>query len=119
AELKIWQQNINTSLIAQESLLNTSDVLDWDILILQEPHINFLCNTRANHWWHVLYPTNHFTNPQQRTQAVTLIRTPLDTNTWRQLPFPSSDIVLLQISGNHSKCTIFNIYNDNTHHNTL
>ncbi|KAG1786572.1 uncharacterized protein HD556DRAFT_1248132, partial [Suillus plorans] len=119
AELKIWQQNLNTSLVAQESLLNSPDILDWDILILQEPHINFLRNTRANHRWHVIYPTNHYTNPQQRTRAVTLIKASLDTNMWQQLSFPSSDVVLVQLNGTYGKCTIFNIYNDGTHHDTL
>ncbi|KAG1785103.1 uncharacterized protein HD556DRAFT_1199776, partial [Suillus plorans] len=54
--LRIWQQNLNGSLIAQLSLLNNPAVADWDILLLQEPHINFLRNTSANHHWHVLYP---------------------------------------------------------------
>jgi endonuclease/exonuclease/phosphatase family metal-dependent hydrolase len=117
--LKIWQQNLNTSLIAQESLLNNPDMANWDILILQEPHINFLRNTRANHKWHVLYPTQHYTHPLQRLRAVILISAALDTNAWKQLPFPSSDVVILQLSGAYGTCSILNIYNDCGKQDTL
>ncbi|KAJ8580392.1 hypothetical protein M405DRAFT_753314, partial [Rhizopogon salebrosus TDB-379] len=110
--LKIWQQNLNTSLTAQESLMNSPDVTKWDVLAIQEPHINFLRNTRANHRWHVLYPTQHYSHPPQRTRATLFISTSLDTNTWKQLPFPSSDVVIVQLSGTYGKCTIINIYND-------
>jgi hypothetical protein len=97
--LRIWQQNLNTSLIAQLSLLNSHTIVDWDILVIQEPHINFLRNTSANHHWHVLYPSQHLTHPQQRTRTVILISTKLDTNRWTQLTLPSSDVVAIQLSG--------------------
>ncbi|KIK47992.1 hypothetical protein CY34DRAFT_36412, partial [Suillus luteus UH-Slu-Lm8-n1] len=54
--LCIWQQNLNTSMAAQEALLNSPKISEWDIIVIQEPYINFLRNTRANHRWHVLYP---------------------------------------------------------------
>ncbi|KAG1790856.1 uncharacterized protein HD556DRAFT_1241685 [Suillus plorans] len=92
---------------------------EWDIIVTQEPYINFLRNTHANTHWHVLYPTQHFTHPQQHTRAITLINARLDTNSWKQLAFPSSDIVVLQLSGPYGRCTLFNIYNDGTHQNTL
>ncbi|KAG2076437.1 hypothetical protein BDR04DRAFT_1148881 [Suillus decipiens] len=63
--LRIWQQNLNTSLIAQLSLLNTPTIANWDILVIQESHINFLHNTSANHHWHVIYPSQHLMHPQQ------------------------------------------------------
>ncbi|KAJ8593676.1 hypothetical protein M405DRAFT_731037, partial [Rhizopogon salebrosus TDB-379] len=56
ASLRIWQQNLNTSLTAQASLLNNPNAANWDLIVIQEPHINFLRNTSANHHWHVLYP---------------------------------------------------------------
>lgn len=117
--LRIWQQNLNTSLIAQLSLLNSPTIVDWDILVIQEPHINFLRNTSANHHWHVLYPSQHLTHPQQRTRAVILISTKLDMNSWTQLTLPSSDVVAIQLSGAFGRCTLFNIYNDGNHANTL
>ncbi|KIK41501.1 hypothetical protein CY34DRAFT_85311, partial [Suillus luteus UH-Slu-Lm8-n1] len=44
-QLCIWQQNLNTSLTAQASLLNNREIANWDLITLQEPHINFLRNT--------------------------------------------------------------------------
>jgi len=81
-------------------------------MVIQEPHINFLHNTSANHHWHVLYPTQHYTHPQQWTRAVILVSASLDTNMWKQISFPSSDVIILQLSGPYGRCTIFNIYND-------
>ncbi|KIK35158.1 hypothetical protein CY34DRAFT_53250, partial [Suillus luteus UH-Slu-Lm8-n1] len=54
--LNIWQQNLNASLAAQESLMNSRDITNYNLLIIQEPYINYLRNTRASHRWHVLYP---------------------------------------------------------------
>lgn len=117
--LKIWQQNLNASLIAQLSLLNSPEATKWDIMVIQEPHINFLCNTSATHHWHVLYPSQHLTHPQQRTRVIILISMRLDTNSWKQITFPSSDVIAIQLSGPYGRCTLFNIYNDGTHHNML
>ncbi|KIK75161.1 hypothetical protein PAXRUDRAFT_173568 [Paxillus rubicundulus Ve08.2h10] len=44
--LRIWQQNLNTSPLAQHSLLTSSPIAkDWDIIALQEPSINTIRNT--------------------------------------------------------------------------
>jgi hypothetical protein len=47
------------------------------------------------------------------------ISTSLDTNTWKQLLFPSPDVVVVQLTGDYGKCTLINIYNDCKHNNTL
>lgn len=117
--LRIWQQNLNASLTAQASLLNNHDIANWDLIAIQEPHINFLRNTSANHHWHVLYLTLHYTQPQHKTQAVTLVSASLDTNSWKQISFPSADVVIIQLSGPYGICTIFNIYNDCNSPSTL
>ncbi|KAG2061163.1 hypothetical protein BDR06DRAFT_835762, partial [Suillus hirtellus] len=98
---------------------NDRAMADWDIITIQEPYINFLCNTHANSHWHAIYPTQHYTHSQQHTRSITLINTKLDTNSWKQIPFPSSNVVAIQLSGPYSRCMIFNIYNDGTHQNTL
>ncbi|KAG1724570.1 uncharacterized protein EDB91DRAFT_1062764, partial [Suillus paluster] len=69
-------------------------------------------NTSANHHWHILYPTLHYTQPQSKTRAITLISALLDTNSWKQILFQSSDVIIIQLSGPYGCCTIFNIYND-------
>ncbi|KAG2056119.1 hypothetical protein BDR06DRAFT_880710, partial [Suillus hirtellus] len=117
--LRIWQQNLNTSMVTQESLLNYPITKHWDVIIIQEPYINFLQNTKANHRWHVLYLTQHYTHPQKHSYTITLVNANLDTNIWNQITFPSSDIVILQISSEISKFTIFNIYNNGGYQDTL
>ncbi|KAG1792358.1 uncharacterized protein HD556DRAFT_1187763, partial [Suillus plorans] len=82
---------------------------EQDILIIQEPCIDFLSNIRATQDWNIIYPSNQHSDGN-RTHAVTLINKHLNTNNWCQLPFPFSDIILIQLNGPFSKRTIFNIY---------
>ncbi|KAG1786543.1 uncharacterized protein HD556DRAFT_1248118, partial [Suillus plorans] len=117
--LRIWQQNLNNSRTAQESLLNGPKAKFWDLLALQEPCSNKLRNTKSTRQWHSVYPTQHFTHLLQRTRAVTLVSAALDTNGWKQLAFPSSDVIIIQFSGPFGKCTVFNIYNDGERQDTL
>ncbi|KAG2059250.1 hypothetical protein BDR06DRAFT_874921 [Suillus hirtellus] len=95
--LQIWQQNLNTSFTAQSSLLSNNKMANWDIIAIQEPYINFLHNTHANHHWYIIYPTQRFSHPQQWTRAIMLINTKLNTNTWKQIPFPSLDVIAIQL----------------------
>ncbi|KAG1809362.1 uncharacterized protein BJ212DRAFT_1279487, partial [Suillus subaureus] len=107
-------------MVTQVSLLNNSALTrDWDLIIIQEPYINFLRNTCANHCWHVLYPTEHFTNPQCHSQVITLVNSSINTNFWKQIPFPSSDVVIMQLTGPYGGCSIFNIYNNGNSQDTL
>ncbi|KIK76814.1 hypothetical protein PAXRUDRAFT_50955, partial [Paxillus rubicundulus Ve08.2h10] len=84
---------------------------NWDIIALQEPHINLVQNTASTNRFQALYPSTRYTDPKQKTCAVTLVSTALSTNSWTQLPFPSPDVAVLQLGGPNGKCTIFNIYN--------
>ena len=117
--LGIWQQNLNKSNAAQLTLLNGPVAKHWDILALQEPVIDHrLGLTKANSHWRVVYPTHKFTQ-DSIPRAVTLINSKISTNCWEQIPFPSRDVVIIQIRGAQGACTIFNIYNDGTHDRTL
>ena len=49
--LRIWQQNLNKSDKAQYDLNNSLIHNEWDIILLQEPYIDTLGGTRANHHW--------------------------------------------------------------------
>ncbi|KIK33070.1 hypothetical protein CY34DRAFT_35402, partial [Suillus luteus UH-Slu-Lm8-n1] len=52
-------------------------------------------------------------------RAIMLVSTSLNTNDWKQLSFPSSDVVVIQLSSPVGKCTIFNIYNDGKKQDTI
>ncbi|KAG2067133.1 hypothetical protein BDR04DRAFT_1028377, partial [Suillus decipiens] len=45
---------------------------EYDVVVIQEPFIGFLGNTRATSDWNVIYPTQKFSH-QDRSHAVTLI----------------------------------------------
>ncbi|KAG2337361.1 hypothetical protein BDR05DRAFT_895410, partial [Suillus weaverae] len=83
-----------------------------NILTLQEACEDHLQNTKSNRQWHTLYPIQHYTHPKQKTYTVMLISTSLNTNNWQQISLPSSNIMVIQLFGLFSKCTIFNIYNN-------
>ncbi|KIJ15168.1 hypothetical protein PAXINDRAFT_77920, partial [Paxillus involutus ATCC 200175] len=53
--LRIWQQNLNGSDRAQYSLLNGPGASQWDILAIQEPHINGLMNTSSTGSFRAVY----------------------------------------------------------------
>ncbi|KAG2029087.1 hypothetical protein BDR03DRAFT_881859 [Suillus americanus] len=116
--IRIWQQNLNTSLDAQHCVLSgPTTACDWDVVAIQEPTIDNKGNTRATHNWHVVYPIQQYTHPK-RSQAVTLVNKCISTNSWRQLPVPSAEVVVIQFSGIFSKLTLFNIYNDSEKQDT-
>ena len=54
-----------------------------------------------------------------RPQVVTLINSKLSTNYWKQIPFPSRDVVITQFTGTQGTCTLINIYNDGKHDRTI
>ena len=110
-KLRIWQQNLNTSNIAQLALLNTTNPADWDVIALQEPTINQLGNTKANSHWRVVYPTQRFTDGR-KSRVVMLINSKISTNAWKQIDFPSADVVITQTHTSHGLCTLINTYND-------
>ena len=79
--IRFRQQNLNKSLIAQLDLLNGTDPKDTDFVFLQEPHIDFLHQTRANQHWTVIYPSTHNRSPT-RTRSVILVNKSVSKNNW-------------------------------------
>ena len=93
--------------------------MQWDMLALQEPAIDpRLGLTKANAHWRVVYPTHKYTH-NSRPRAISLINSKISTNNWKQIPFPSRDIVIIQFVGVQGYCTIINIYNDGTNNRTI
>jgi len=117
--LKIWQQNLNKSDKAQYDLINSPIHEEWDLLLLQEPYIDARGNTKANPNWRVLYPSSHLTDNTTKRSLI-LVNSKLDTNTWSQITVEgSNDITAVQFKHPQGKLTIFNIYNDCKHSDTL
>ena len=93
--LRFVQLNVNKSNTSQSALLHS--VADFDLVFLQEPHIDFLKNTRASQQWRVLYPPKHKDSPA-RTRSVTLINTRIATNGWSAIPVDDPDITAVSLS---------------------
>lgn len=54
--VRIWQQNLNKSPVAQLHFLNSLDPTLYDIAAIQEPYLDFQGLTRASSRWRVHYP---------------------------------------------------------------
>ena len=119
-KLSIWQQNVNKSPTCQHNLISNTSLVDANIGIvtLQEPAINHLGLTTATKEWTVIYPSTH-TNAPNKTRSVTLIRSSISTDSWNQMEFPSSDVMVTQMYGDWGKLTVFNIYNDGNSNDTI
>ncbi|EPS97080.1 hypothetical protein FOMPIDRAFT_13454, partial [Fomitopsis schrenkii] len=83
---------------------------DFDLVFLQEPHIDFLNNTRASQQWRVIYPPKHKDSPA-RTRSVTLIHTRIATNSWAAIPVNNPDITAVSLAYDTGTIHIFNVYN--------
>jgi ribonuclease HI/exonuclease III len=109
--LRIWQQNLNRSLEGQLDLLQSLKDNDYDIVALQEPHIDFLGRTRANPHWTVVYPRQHLVDPS-KTRAIILVNRKISTNNWDEIPLGSTDVTGVCIHGVFGAIYLLNIYND-------
>jgi Endonuclease/Exonuclease/phosphatase family len=117
-QLRIWQQNVGKSMISTQHLLN-SDIHDhYDILAIQEPYLDQLGNTRASHKWRALYPTTKADGRHPYRTAI-LINNSISTSLCRPLPFPSPDVTVIHLAFPNNPITIFNIYNDGEHEQTI
>src|SRR6266481_1308585 len=117
--LRIWQQNLNKSDKAHYDLINSPVHKDWDLLLLKEPYIDSFGNTKAMSRWHTIYPSMHLSNDAV-TRSVILVNAALDTNAWAQISLEGSDdITIIQFCLPRGRLTIFNIYNNCLHSNTL
>ena len=114
--LRFAQLNVNKSNTSQSALLHS--VADYDLVFLQEPHIDFLKNTRASQQWRVLYPPKHKDSPT-RTRSVTLINTRIATNNWTVIPVDDPDITAVSLTYDTGTIHILNIYNPQDSNRTL
>ena len=111
-QLRIWQQNLNKSLTAQEDLLHRATPTNYDILALQEPYLDTLKNTRATRHWIVHYPTVRDRDTSGRTRATILVNKHLSTGSWAPLMVPHPDIAAITIKTGEARLHLLNLYVD-------
>ena len=110
--IRIWQQNINKSLISQLHLLNVASPDNFDIILLQEPWFSHTKNTRSSHCWWVLYPNTHYADTTKPLRSIIFINTNIPTNSYVQIQFNSPDVTGVQITFDLQTVLIINVYND-------
>ena len=109
-KLRIWQQNINRSLIAQQDLLNMLGNNNYDICAIQEPYLDHMDKTRANSHWAVIYPTTHMVEPK-KTRSIILVNKKLSTDKWEEIEVDTGDVPGIRIKTDIGGIDIYNIYN--------
>jgi hypothetical protein len=88
------------------------------MIALQEPSINFLNKTIAAWDWIPIYPSTHKKHPE-KMRTVILVRGDICTESWEQLDFDSEDVTAICIKEEWGTLSIFNIYNDCEHNETI
>ena len=119
-DIVIWQQNINKSRTCQHDLISSGKLIEKgiDIVAFQEPSVNAFNKTIASKDWKAIYPSTHESSPQM-TRTLILVRDGILTDSWEQLEIQSGDVTAIRIKGAWGRITIFNIYNDCKHDNTI
>ncbi|KAF8983445.1 hypothetical protein BDQ17DRAFT_1261303, partial [Cyathus striatus] len=118
-ELRLWQQNVNCSLIGHQDLLVSLGQSNYDICTVQEPYIGFNGKSWANSYWRPVYPSLHAPEGQV-AHLLLLVSTNVSTNAWAEVPVQSSDItaICLYLEGGRV-LFIFNIYLACSHNEAL
>ena len=113
--LRILQQNVNKSNVAQLDLLNSTNPNDFDVIAIQEPYIDHLKNTRATPHWRVVYPSVRDPDTAPRARSILLINKKLSTNAWSPIRIPHPDITAITITTGPDRIHLFNLYVDGDH----
>jgi Endonuclease-reverse transcriptase len=110
--LRIKQQNCKHSKDITLTLMNMTDPLEWDLLLLQEPYIyprTRLSPATAN--WYIMYPIQD-NNDISPPRSIILISTQLTSDSFRQIQIKSHTISAITFTyNNDSNIDIYNIYN--------
>ena len=114
----ICQQNTRKSQTAHHYILNTDPSL-CDLILIQELWIDSYSNTRGNHHWHIIYPTDRYTDRHNTIRSIILVNSNISTDAYTPLPIPHSNITAIHLKGELGYSSIFNIYNNCTNNSTI
>jgi hypothetical protein len=118
--LRILQVNLNKSQKAHLELYNRVSGKEWDIVLVQEPHLTFTGNIRTPNGFVAVAPADRYKDGAPTTRAVTWVSAALATKSWKIMNVPgTNDVTAIQLAGAYGRLTIINIYNDCTHSRTL
>ncbi|KAJ7156850.1 hypothetical protein C8R43DRAFT_883493, partial [Mycena crocata] len=116
--LRIWQQNLNKNLISQIHCLAAAKPEIYDLVLIQEPHIDFRSVSRSNLRFASIYPPTHSRRPTS-SRSLILVNTRLPSTSWSVIPIASRDVTAIELRGEYGTLRIINIYNDCEHNDAL
>ena len=120
--IRLWilQINLHKSSKAHLELYNKISKKEWDIVLVQEPHVMTMGNIRTPNDFMAVTPVDRYKDNAPMTRAVTWVSVDLATSSWKIINMPgTNDVVAIQMVGAYRRLTIINIYNDCTHSRTL
>lgn len=119
AHLRIMQINLNKSPNLHHKLINGNLHTDWDIILIQEPHMNYYKHIKTTKGFRQVYPNNKVRNKKTIHSGIWMNKM-ISTNLWHALEIEdSADVTAVQLKGKYSQITIFNIYNNCGNNNSL
>ncbi|KAJ7117899.1 hypothetical protein C8R43DRAFT_901832, partial [Mycena crocata] len=116
--LRIWQQNLNKNLVSQIHCLAAAKPEIYDLVLIQEPHIDFRGVSRSNLRFASIYPSHHSRRPSS-SRSLILVNTRLPSASWSAIPIDSPDVTAVELTGEYGTLRIINIYNDCNHNDAL
>jgi hypothetical protein len=60
-KINIMQTNPNKPEKAHPNVINSPQLRNWDIILIQEPHLTFLSNIHTPNWFTSVASTSHLT----------------------------------------------------------
>lgn len=93
----------------------------WDIVMLQEPYLDSLGNPKATSNWQVVKPFQASYDNAPPIRSIIMVNTRLKSDSWEIIDMPNTnnDLTGIQLRTEKGNFSIFNIYNDCSHSQTL
>ncbi|KAF8955965.1 hypothetical protein BDZ97DRAFT_1597181, partial [Flammula alnicola] len=109
---------LNKSEKAHLDLLNGPLGTNWDIVLMQEPHVTTFRTIRTPMKFRQVYPADR-QKSETAVRSSIWVNEQIDTKSWKIINVPNTnDITAIQMNGPYGRLTIFNIYNSCTHSRT-
>jgi len=118
--LRILQINLNKSSKAHLELYNRVSKKEWDLVLVQKPHVTTMGNIRTPNDFVAVAPADRYKDNAPMTRAVMWVSSDLATSSWKILNMlGTNDTVAIQMAGTYGRLTIINTYNNCNHSRML
>lgn len=117
-KLRILQINLAKSYPAHLEMLNSGLEKHYDVILLQELHVNYYRNSATARGFRQVYPPDSVRKTKTIRSGI-WVNAAISTNTWDPINVGDCpDLTAISIKGDFGKLAIFNLYNDCNHDET-